>query len=166
MTIDPGEHEGTAFAGLVQGTMPTRRTLASLEQGVLRRERWEAWAMCRLAGMAAEALHTGKTNWTGGGKDYGDAYDVVSRHVGSHEEAIVYLRLLALQTRQRLRQPRLWRCVEFIANELLARRRLTARQVRAVLRAKEKATAAEEADRIARLLASVEVLPVAHTTDD
>src|SRR5208282_1937958 len=70
VTIVPGQHEGELFAGLAQGSMPTRTALELLESGDLPRARWEGWVMVALEGVAAEAILTGRNNWVGSGRDW------------------------------------------------------------------------------------------------
>lgn len=148
VTIEPGELEGVRFAGLIQGRALSPGNLEALQDGRLTRDRLEGWAMSMLAGVAAEAIRTGRHNWVGSTKDRSDAYDLLSKHVGSHEEAVAYLELLAIRGRQRLRGAQVWARVESVAVMLLQRQRLTSRRVRAVLRDHENLRSARVASRI------------------
>lgn len=133
-TIYEGKVKAPRLAGRAKGNGVSRRSLKVLdEEERLPRDLLEGVVMSMLAGFAAEEIRSGRDVRGSSGEERGDAYALLFEHVGSHDEAVAYLKLLAIRTRQRLRGVQLWPRVECVASALLERKRLTARQVLAAL---------------------------------
>jgi len=84
-----------------------------------------------LAGLIAERLHGGRHDpkWSAG--DHNHAADMIYSITGSAEEANAYLKLLYIQTRQRLKLS--WPKVESLARELIARHSLKRAEVKEIV---------------------------------
>ena len=82
-------------------------------------EDWlEREALISLAGLAAEALHTGEYSWEGAAKDLDYAGDLARQRAGGRKAERLLKRLLS-KAEHLLNRPENWRAVERLAAELL-----------------------------------------------
>jgi hypothetical protein len=127
VTIIPeGDAEGRVRKYRLRGFHPDYetdgRTTRRLEQEI----------MISLAGGLAEARYKGHRRRLGDEKDLSHALDMASYVTGEPEECEAYIHWLYLRTRNLLEVR--WGIVEQFASELLARRRLSGREAKAVWR--------------------------------
>ena len=102
-----------------------------LRKGVSRasQDRLEADILILLAGVVAEAIHSGTYNWTGAAMDLQSVRRLAVMRSGQGQADKLTRRLLA-KTEHLLQQTRNWNAVEQIAAELIAKKSLSGRAAR------------------------------------
>lgn len=113
--------------------LPDQRRLGhcELRKGVSRasQDRLEADILILLAGVVAEAIHSGTYNWTGAAMDLQSVRRLAVMRSGQGQADKLTRRLLA-KTEHLLQQTRNWNAVEQIAAELIAKKSLSGRAAR------------------------------------
>lgn len=98
------------------------------------RLRCEEAILTALAGPQAEKIKTGRWNRVGAQSDYGNATDFALTVCGGSEaSATAYMKWLEIRCREILENPRNWRGVTTLADELLKRPRLDNQEARSVI---------------------------------
>ena len=112
--------------------LPKLQTLGRCEfqQGKPRpNEDWiEREILISLAGLAAEAKHTGHYAWEGAAQDLQAVKRLVTQRAGERQAERMQKRLLS-KVEHMLEQPETWRAVELIAAELLRSETISGRAV-------------------------------------
>ena len=94
-------------------------------------EDWvEREMLISLAGLAAEAIHTGEYAWDAASKDYDFAADLARERAGNPRKAERLLRRALSKAEHLLSQEANWRAVERLAAELLRRGEVSGRAAR------------------------------------
>jgi ATP-dependent Zn protease len=95
----------------------------------------ESRVIVKLAGMAAEARYTGKTDWRFGTDDFNFVFDVVAKldHLAD-EDAPSYIEYLWVRAQNLLRRPGHWEAVQAVAEALLHKNELTYAEVRSIVK--------------------------------
>lgn len=113
--------------------LPDQRRLGhcELRKGVSRasQDRLEADILILLAGVVAEAIHSGSHNWTGAALDLQSVRRLAVMRSGQGQAEKLTRRLLA-KTRHLLQQTRNWNAVDQIAAELLEKKSISGRSAR------------------------------------
>jgi ATP-dependent Zn protease len=113
--------------------LPDQRRLGhcELRKGVSRasQDRLEADILILLAGVVAEAIHSGTYNWTGAAMDLQSVRRLAVMRGGQGQADKLTRRLLA-KTEHLLQQTRNWNAVEQIAAELIGKKSLSGRAAR------------------------------------
>ena len=113
--------------------LPDQRRLGhcELRKGVSRasQDRLEADILILLAGVVAEAIHTGAYNWSGAALDVQSVRRLAIMRSGAGHSDKLTRRLLA-KTEHLLQQARNWKAVEQIATELLEKKSISGRAAR------------------------------------
>jgi hypothetical protein len=109
--------------------------IIDLHAGTLQhtRRRIETLIIVSLAGVIAECLLTGRTNWRGAHADLHDAARYASFVTGSEDELGAYVRWLWEHTRMLLGAPPCWLAVQQLASALVEDRRVGERRARAII---------------------------------
>jgi hypothetical protein len=120
------------FQGLVQHASPLRGLRPDYDTSYRVRRRAESAIVVSLAGPEAQRRHSPRS-WRShhGAADFKRAVDLASRFNGSDEAVNAYLDWLAIVTRDEVAV--LWPQVETVARALVARRTLTAAEVKSLL---------------------------------
>ena len=112
---------------------PLRNIHLDIDGSNRARLRAEAAIRVALAGPIAQRLHSPKGyRRYHGDFDHRQASEIISDITGSTEEANAYMRLLEIQTKQALGMK--WPIVQHLAEALLERRRLSAKEIRTAIR--------------------------------
>jgi hypothetical protein len=95
-----------------------------------------------VAGMAAEAIYTGRRNWRGAHSDYRAAVNLASyRFRGWNDAITAYLRWQAAEAERLMTQnPLNWKWVQAVAKRLIREKTLTEANVRQTLRSLSQCT--------------------------
>jgi len=102
-------------------------------RGARKRRLIERAVQVYYAGSVAVSILVGRTDWEGAGKDLEELGDLLWRITLSEEEAVAYGRWLWIRTRNILSGERFWAMVEAVAEALLERETLTAKEVRTIM---------------------------------
>ena len=129
VTIEPGEdgslgHIVGSGLGDISDADLTTAHIKLLERSI----------MVSLAGCAAEAIKRGRHNYSGAASDMQQASDLALHVSGDGEEASAYVKWLWVRTRNRLKQPLVWKSVAAVAETLLEEKTLGAKRIREIVR--------------------------------
>jgi len=97
-----------------------------------RRIKIENEIIAGLAGHAAELIYSGRNNWSGSSSDMDRLVDLALYVTGSEAQLNAYLNWLQIRTIDFLRAPLNWLAVENVAQELLKKGSLSAKEVKII----------------------------------
>jgi hypothetical protein len=118
------------FRGRVEHSNPLRAVRLDWDRSDRARRRAESMIVVCLAGPEAQRRHSPRSGYLGA-SDHAEAADLASRFNGSDEAVNAYLKWLSVVARDELAV--LWPLVERVAHALVAKRTLTAAEVKALL---------------------------------